>query len=386
MESEQRTQLIYLGLIVSLAMLAFTLISIFLPNFYLASGLSINQIALLWFVTFVIASGLPLVVLKFFPKYFEKMLMLSFVFGMLFLAALVFAKNPVLLGILNGLFFLTFWPAFNLMLFRLTGTKERSFIIGFVLIALPSLVSIAAPAIGVAAIEFFGFNSLFALAGGVLAIAFVLSLKLKYEPAQYDFALPKGQWPMFALLGITTILFGFSEVHRIVYPLFIKFFSNGFLNMGILATVLTAIIVVMSLVVGKIAETKGHRILFAALNMILFPISLLVLAFAANFYHLAAASVITGIGGAFSIMLFSLFGDFFDRRHHATLIAVRENFLMIGRMANLVPVVVFMNAAPYNFSGYFWTVGLLSLTAIIPFGLMYWLNNKKGVAADSRQA
>ncbi len=375
--------LVFLGIVGGLYALAQSSIGIFLPNYYLNLGLSVNNIILLNALQFVILGSLPLLTLRFFPSVFEKLISVGLVVKILFFVMLMFTSNPILLGVVNGLAMATFWPAFNLMIFRFSNVKHRGLLVGLLYVAIPSLASIAGPAIGGALIHFFKFNMTFVFGIIVLAAAFVCSLFIKYQPVTDKLEIPKNK--LLWIFGAIIMISGFTEIIWIAYPLFLHKLTGGFLNMGIVATILAAIIAVASLIAGKFSEVEHHRIGFAALNQIIWTGWLFVLAFIINVPQLIFASIIPGVAGAFAMMLFALFGDFFERKHHALLIVLWDVFLGIGRLGNLIPVKIYLDQAALNFSGYFITIGLVSVLAIVPYGLLYWRYHKKEISVDGRQ-
>ncbi len=376
--------LIFLGIVSGLYFLAQSSIGIFLPNYYLELGLSINKIILLNAVQFILLGSIPLLVLRFFPSIFEKLITAGLGLKILFFVLLMLTKNPILLGLANGVALAMFWPAFNLMIFRFSTVKHRGLIIGALYVAIPSLVSIAGPAIGGAFIHFFKFNATFMFGIIALAAAFVFSLFIKHQPVTDKLELPKNK--LLLIFGAAILIYGFTEISWIAYPLFLHKLTGGFLNMGIVAAILAAIIAVTSLIAGKVSEAEHHRIGFAALNQIIWTGWLFALAFISNVPQLMSASIIPGIAGAFAMMLFALFGDFFERKHHVTLIVLWEVFLNAGRLGNLIPVSMYLGQAAFNFSWYFITIGIVSLMAIVPYGLLYWSYHRKEIATDRRQA
>ncbi|MBI4095868.1 MAG: MFS transporter [DPANN group archaeon] len=375
--------LIFLGLVSGLYFLAHSSIGIFLPNYYLELGLSINQIILLNAVQFILLGSIPLLMLRFFPSIFERLITAGIGLKILFFALLMFTKNPILLGIVNGVALAMFWPAFNLMLFRFSNIKHRGLLVGALYVAVPSLASIAGPFLGGALIHFFKFNTTFIFGIISLAVAAVLSLFIKHQPVTDKLDIPKNK--LLWIFGAIIVIYGFTEISWIAYPLFLHKLTGGFLNMGIVATILAAIIAVASLVAGKFSEVEHHRIGFAALNQILWTGWLFALAFIINVPQLIFASIVPGIAGAFAMMLFALFGDFFERRHHALLVVLYEIFLGVGRLGNLIPIKIYLDQATLNFSGYFITIGLVSVLSIVPYYFVYQMYRKKEIATDNDQ-
>ena len=85
--------LVFLGIVSGLYFLAQSSIGVFLPNYYLDLGLSMNGIILLNAVQFVILGSLPLLMLKFFPSVFEKLITAGLGLKILFFIAFVAQTN-----------------------------------------------------------------------------------------------------------------------------------------------------------------------------------------------------------------------------------------------------------------------------------------------------
>jgi hypothetical protein len=67
---------------------------------------------------------------------------------MFFFIALVYTKNPIFLGLTNGLGIATFWPSFNLLQFRLSESAARARTISLLSSIIPYMTSIIGPAVG----------------------------------------------------------------------------------------------------------------------------------------------------------------------------------------------------------------------------------------------
>jgi hypothetical protein len=147
--------------------------------------------------------------------------------------------------------------------------------------------------------------------------------------------------------------------------------------------VITIIFVVVSLIAGKFSEVERNRINFAVFNALMWAAWLFALAVTKTVPQLIGFSILSAIAGAFWPALFALYGDFFKRKYHATMVVLWEVFLMIGRMANLVPVAVFINN--FDFSGYFFVIGITALMWIIPYALLQFLHYKGYIMSDVKQ-
>lgn len=373
--------LIYLTVVTAFYTLASSATGVFLPNFYLEAGMSINQVILLFAVMFVTLGTLPILTLRFLPRLFEKLLIVGLALGMLFYLMLGFVKDPLLLGLVLGLSYATFWPSFNFLLYSFTNVKQRGLVVSLLYFAVPTITAIAGSSLGGLLITLFKFNALFLLATILLFLAFVFSLKIEYVSVDEKFSIPKSR--LLLLFGLIIIVSGFADVTFIAYPLFLRKLTGGFLEMGILGSVLSVIFAFISLIAGKISSVLKHRITLAFFGMLMGSIWLIALSFVQSVPQLVDVSVFYGFSGAFGLFLFALYGDFFKRNHHATLVVLWEVFLMFGRLANLVPLGIFIGS--FDFRSYFLVVGIVSLSGAALFAVLKLLHYKGRIRADDAQ-
>ncbi|HXX87210.1 MAG TPA: MFS transporter [Candidatus Acidoferrum sp.] len=373
--------LILLALVTAFYSLSSTATGIFLPNYYLQIGLGIHQIIILIASMLLVLGLIPILTLKFLPQIFEKLLILGILLNAVFYVLLATVKEPLILGIVYGLSLATYWPAFNLLLFRLTDIKKRGLIVSLLYVTVPAFASIIGPFLGGSFIHFLGFHSLFIFGIVLLSLASAFSLKIRYAPTTRKFNIPKSH--LLLLFAVIILISGFTETSWIAYPLFLHNLTGGFFAMGILASLLSAIFAIISLIAGRISQVEKHRISFAFLGMLMTSIWLISLASVHNVFQLLGISIFSGLSSAFGFSLLSLYGDFFKREQHATLVALWETFLMCGRLANLIPVSLFITS--YNFKEYFSFVGLASLLSIIPFSVLMWLHSKGKINVDAAQ-
>ena len=373
--------LVYLAAVTAFYTLASSATGVFLPSYFLGVGLSINQVVLLFAVMFITLGALPVLTLKFLPRLFEKLLIVGLILGMLFYFLLGFVRNPILLGLVLGLSYATFWPAFNFLLLSFTNVKRRGLVVSLLYFVIPTIASIAGYSLGGTFITFFKFNALFLLAIVFLFLALVFSLRIKYVSVEGDFEIPRSR--LLLLFALIIIISGFGDVTFIAYPLFLHQLTGGFLETGILASALLTIFAVISLIAGKISSVVKHRITFAFLGMAMGSVWLIALSFVRSVPQLLGVSIFSGLSGAFGFFLFALYGDFFKRKHHATLVVLWEVFLMFGRLANLIPVGIFMNS--FDFKSYFLVVGIISLSAAVPFVILKLLHSAGKIKEDRTQ-
>jgi MFS family permease len=373
--------ILYLTLVIAFFTLSSAVTGIFLPNYYLEIGLSINQITLLMGVVFITLAIVPVLTLKFMPNSFEKLLVVGVILSALFYAMLIYVKDPLLLGLSLGLSYATFWPAFNLLLFRFSDVKRRGLIVSMLYVAVPTIAGIIGPLIGGVVISFMAFNSLFVLSIIFLFFAFLFSLKIKYLPAEGGLTIPRSH--LLLLFAFVIVMQGFGDVGFIAYPMFLHQLTGNFLNMGIITSVLSAIFAVVSLAAGKISKVEKHRITFTMFGLLMGSLWIISLSAVQNTLQLVEISILSGISSAFGGLLFSLYGDFFKRRQHATLVVLWEVFLMIGRFSNLIPVSVFI--VNFDFKDYFIVVGIASLLSVAALAVLKLQHSKGRIKVDLAQ-
>lgn len=377
----QDKSLYFLFLTFILYLLAYNTSSIFLPNYFLGIGLSIGQIVVIGALLFLILGLVPIVTLKYAPKIFEKLLIPGILLLIVFYILLFFVKSPLLLGLTWGLSWAAFWPAFNLLLYRLTSIKRRGLVISIFYVVVTTITGVVGPAMGGFLISLFSFAAVFVFGIVMLLLAFVFSLKVRYAPATGGFVIPRSN--LLLLFGAIIIVSGFSDPTFFAYPLLLHHLTSGYLEMGIVATVVSIIFAVVSVVVGKLSQVEKHRIDFAFFGTVVFIGWLFALAFVQNIPELVVASTFGGISSAFTFLVFALFGDFFKRKQHATLVVLWEVFLMVGRLANLAPLDIFVGNS--DFKDYFLVVGLVSLIVIVFFMQLRRLYRRGEIKTDTAQ-
>jgi MFS family permease len=333
----------------------------FLPIYLRESGLSIPEIVVILFFTFLVIGLLPITLLRA-TRNFERIISLGILFTLLFYVALIYVKNPVLLGLAYGLGIATFWPSFNLLMFRLSDVGGRAFLISLLSVAIPSITGIVSPAVGGFIIEAFGFVTLFAVSILLYLAAFIISLNIHYQPLVDRFSFPRSR--IFMLFLFTFVLFGMSESYWLAYPLFVFAVSTTVLNMGLVVAASALLISIINIGINKISDVRRTRVKFAIISSILYAVWYFVLTQVFNMMEIVALSIVSGFAGAFALSWLAYYGDCFDRKYHAGILVAMEVALMMGRILNLVPTLLFIPAN--NYAHYFVVLGFVSLL-LIPF-------------------
>jgi len=354
-------------LAVTVAIFFFTsgLSGTFLPIYLRDSGLSTPEIIVVLFFTFIVIGLLPSVLLKA-TKHFERIISFGILLTLLFYVALIYVKDPILLGLAYGLGIATFWPSFNLLMFRLSETSERAVMISLLSVAIPSITGIISPAVGGFIIETFGFTTLFGGSILLYLIAFLISLNIRFKPEIQKFSIPRNK--MFIIFLVSFVLFGLSESYWLAYPFFVYSLSTTIINMGFVVSASALLISAITVGISKISDVKRTRVEFAIASAVLYAFWYFLLTAISSMVEIVALSILSGFAGAFALSWFAYYGDCFERKHHASILVMMEVGLMVGRILNLVPTYLFITN--YYYSPYFIVLSIVSLLLIPLFAIL----------------
>lgn len=355
----QANSLKTLAIVVGIFFFASNLSGSFLTVYYRELDLSIAEIVTILLFTFPLIGLLPLILLRK-AKNFERIMSFGIFFTMLFYVILIFVRNPIILGLAYGLSTATFWPSFNLLQFRLGESKVRARTLSLFSLVIPTLTSIVGPAAGGFTIENFGFQTLFITAVILYIIAFLLSLRIRFQPEAHKFSIPRNR--TFLIFFLTFIILGFSEAYWLAYPLFVLGISGTVLNMGVILTLSAILISIAAFLVNWLSDIKRTRAHFAIIGTMLNATWFFTLTLASKTYEIVGLSLLTGLANAFNISWFAHYGDSFGKEYYASILVLMEVGLMIGRIINLAPTYVFITSADY--ASYFRLSGVVLLFMI----------------------
>lgn len=343
-----------LTLVVAIFFFTSNLSGSFLPVYFKETGLGVPEIAEVLLITFILIGLLPLALLKS-VKNFERIISLGIFCTMLFYIVLIYIRSPVILGLAYGLSVATFWPSFNLLQFRLSESKLRARTISFFSIIIPSIASIAGPAVGGFIIEDFSFSTLFAVAVILYFAAFLFSTRIRSQPETSKFSIPRSR--IFFVFFGSFIILGLSEAYWIAYPFFVLSISGTVLSMGLVLASSAVLISAMTFVINWVSDTTKMRVDLALVGTALSIVWYFAIASASTIHEIVVLSLLSGLANAFSISWFAHFSDFFGREQYASILVLMEVGLMIGRILNLVPTLVFIPTAEY--ASHFRLLGLV---------------------------
>jgi len=348
-----------LALFTSIFFLASSLSGTFITIYLRDLGLSVPEIVIILFITFIIIGLLPLTLLRTIRN-FERIISFGVFSTMLFYIALMLVKHPIILGLAYGLSIATFWPSFNLLQFRLSETKMRARTISLFSSVIPSLASIIGPAAGGFIIQSFSFAHLFVTVIVFYFAAFLLSIKIQFRYEACRFQIPTSR--KFTIFSITFIFLGFVESYWIAYPFFVYTLSGNVLYMGFVYSFSAITITALTFLVNWLSDIKLTRVKYAAIGAMLNAIWYFAIAYSSSMYQIMALSILSGFASAFSLSWFAHYGDSFERKYHASILVMMEVDLMIGRIANLAPTYLFI--ARNDYTSYFTILGFFALLLI----------------------
>ena len=345
--------------VVVLFFFANSLTGSFLPIYFRDQGLNLAQICAIMLLTFSILGLLPIALVKTIRS-FEKIVTVGIFTTMLFFVALVFVKSPVILGLAYGVSLATFYPSFNLLVFRLCESDTRARTISLYSSIIPSLTGMVGPATGGLIIESFGFQWLFATSIIIYLVTFLLSTTLRYRTEQVAFAIPRNR--IFPIFFATFIIGGLAETYWIAYPLFVYGISGTVLNMGLVLTAASILIATVTFSVSWISDIKKTRVEFAVVGTVLSAIWYFGIGFASSMTQIVVLSLISGFANAFRISWSAHLADSFGRQCYPSILVMTETGLMIGRISNLMPTYLLISENSYTI--YFMIFGIVTLLMI----------------------
>jgi MFS family permease len=335
--------------------------------------MSVPEIIVILFFTFIAVGIIPSFSIRI-TKHFERLISLGVLLTLLFYVALIYIKNPIVLGLAYGASLAVFWPSFNLLQFRLSESKERALLISLMSVAIPGIAGIVGPAVGGFMAQEYGFVYLFATSIILFLASFVLSLKIHYKPEGQKFLMPNNR--AFKIFMLTFALIGFSESYWLAYPFFVLGISSTIISMGLVIAASSSIITLLNITINRLSDIKGSRVEFAIVSSILYAAWYFALASASNTIEIVLLSLLSGLASAFSLSWFAYYGDSFGREYHASILVMMEVGLMMGRVMNLIPTYFYINNSDYG--SYFKALGLVSL---LPMPLYFFC--AKQLARDS---
>ncbi|MBR9707437.1 MAG: MFS transporter [Candidatus Diapherotrites archaeon] len=326
--------------------IAFSLIGVFLPIFLLENGFPLFDV-ILFYTIIHITLGLfaPISAIIIEKIGYKHTAFPHPVFAIVFFLALpILPENPWLLqplAAVKGIMASLYWISIN-SLFIQHSTKGRRASEQSINTAAVILISVLAPLVGGLIIVFFGFNVLFYLAAAIM----IFSLIPLFSTPDYK---PKEHFKLKDTLGLYNFKFHLSYIGEgarfaaggILLPLLFYFILKDPLFVGGFKSLMSLLDLGIVLIAGKFADSHDDRKIIKRLA----PVVALLTAgfyFTNNIFMLAILTILLAVTGPFLSMGFV--ATFFDQsaKKPLTNMVSREMYLLIGRLAVLIPVLYFV--------------------------------------------
>jgi MFS family permease len=133
-------------------------------------------------------------------------------------------------------------------------------------------------------------------------------------------------------------------------------------DLGVLASLTSLLSSASAVLIGRISDLKGRRIEFGVISATAASLYFVGLAFINAPIELLPVSVIGGIAIAFATPSFALLADSFERKDYASILVIRELFMMLGRFGNVF--IMFLFILSYQFQNYFLALAILTAFTI----------------------
>jgi MFS family permease len=343
-----------LSLMVFCYSLANSTIAIFLPAYYLkiGSGSGLVWIAEFLATQFIVIGLLPRLTWRMFPRHFEALVLAGFGLYAVYDLLLISNDNPILIGLFAGMSIGTFWPSFNLLQLRLTSPQNRTATINAISILVMTTASTLGPLIGAMVISSGGgFVNALLLSSGFYVLAIFAMRGFPFESVVRT-RNAVSSTKSFKLFALAYTLRGLSDVSWFVYPIFVLSLTGSYIDLGIVASIASVSVALVSVVLGRIADSlRQSRFTFILIGVVLSCIWLALLPRVTDEAGLVAASIVSGVSGAFTSNIFSMLGDEHPREDYPLVTSHIEFYLNSGRILNLALMMYFMERL--DFSGYF---------------------------------
>ncbi|MBT3231041.1 MFS transporter [Candidatus Uhrbacteria bacterium] len=261
-----------------------------------------------------------------------------------------------------------YWAPFHVDFAKFTSKKRRGKQLG-TLYALQRLIGVAGPIVGGFLIATFSYGAAFAVGIGCILASLVPLSFLPRTNVQYEYGFFETFKMMFAkkyrYLTLSMIAYGAdSAIGYIIWPIFLFIvFDGAYLSIGIFASLLVVVNVILQLIVGKQIDHHHKR------KMIKFGVDL----YALGWFFKAFVS---SVGGVFAASTFHTFGSIMMRTPVDVMVyekaadsghyideftVIREIALSMGRSGAIAVLAIVTIFAPI------WTAFIFA--AVIAFGI-----------------
>jgi hypothetical protein len=330
----------------SLRSFGLSLISVFLPIFFIKQGYSLLDIVLYLTINIFIGILLSYTALKFIAKKgIKHSILLSLPFLITFFIMLHNIDELILkmgkygyliiLSVLSAISVKFYYMGFHVDFAKFTQIKDSAKQLS-VITALSILVSVIGPIAGALIISYYSFNTLFIIIILILLSSATPLFFTKDSPEPTGFNIEnaftkdkmKENWPFYAE-GIR------DYASRIYWPLLLYFLLVSIGQIGALFTISNGILVLFTIYIGKITKESNKKKILKT-GTIIHAISLGSRVFLKT---MSLITIVQGVGAAAFTMIhmpfYSIFYNNSKKRGISKIIFLREIYLHLGRATSL---------------------------------------------------
>jgi MFS transporter, DHA1 family, multidrug resistance protein len=361
----------------SFRMLALSMISLFIPIFLLKSGYSILNVAFFELGIFVVSILGHYFVVSHISKIGVRRSMITSYFLYIILYLLFFYADSfasdggkisflMILLVIEAVADSMYWSSYHVYFLGVTEQKENAGKKLGILVAIPNIVSIAAPFLGGVLITGFGFKGVFLISTILLVIASYVLFFTKDSPVDiklenkkvFDFGDIRKNL-IFVIQGGTYAATG------VMWPLLLFFLSINLISMGLLFLISSLVFSAVTYLGGKQSDSKGTRKI-TRIGAAGQGVSLIFRALSTSIVGLTIFQTMGGIFGG--LLDISLDCGFYKHSHKdvGSAIMNREFYMYTGR---IIITLIFL-AALYSFP----IIESLIFVIMVSGALLFFLN------------
>lgn len=332
------------------------LFGIFVPIYLLILGYSVGNVLSYYIIKFI-----ALAVFFYIAGFISSKLGLKHTmiirlpFFMIFLLSMYFLDtiniSIFLIALIHAFYQALYWMPLHSLFVRSASEDHMGADVGK-LHSLPKLASTVAPLIGGVISVFLGFHALFIVAMILLVLSIFPLIKSKETKPHVDFSLKEinhlvRKNPKY-FFGTGAFFIG-EAAENVIWPIFVFLMLNNILSIGIIGSLLSAGMVLFTLLVGRLSDRFDKKI------FIRMGAGLMALVFFFRFFVSTESSIylLTIMAGFFSILLFvpfdSIIYSLAKKSNIDEFIVIRETYVNTGRVFLLFIALIFVNNLGVSF-------------------------------------
>jgi len=349
---------------VALRMMAFSLVGVFVPIYFIRElGFTVNKVLLFYLYWAIMTIILTPIVAKLSARFgFKKMMFAAAPIAILYLLLLNLMKSYDIhylwVAFLSAVSMQMFWIGFHIDFSRSSDKQKMGEEVGWWYTILMA-VGLAGPILGGVLIKFVGFGMLFMFASLVMVLSAVpiLFSKLKVTPG--DFKIMTAFRKEYLRDFVVYMAYGIKEIaDALIWPLFIFLLLDDVVKLGAIFSAVAFASAVSSPIIGKITDKHQRQGLLRSLGAIVDGISWPARILFKTFPSILSVSVVSFL--AFLMIDIPLYKKFYECiKDHTECIVMRETALATGRIIAISVVMLL------GFYAGFWVMGLSNLAYLL---------------------